>query len=71
VKSTAGQPVLDDYVRRFRERRERYARMIFAVHSVKGKLTVPADEPIQVWEGNHIAQLVVALGLGNWVGRRL
>jgi hypothetical protein len=71
VKSTAGQPVLDDYVRRFRERRERYARMIFAVHSVKGKLTVPADEPIQVWDGNHIAQLVVALGLGNWVGRRL
>lgn len=71
VKSTAGQPVLDDYVARFHERRERYARMIFAVHTTKGKLTVPGSEPIQVWNGDRIAQLVVSLGLGDWVGRRL
>lgn len=71
VKSTAGQRVLDDYVQRFHERRERYARMIFAVHTTKGKLTVPDGEPIQVWDGDRVAQLVVTLGLGDWVGRRL
>ena len=71
VKSAAGQPVLDDYAQRFRERRERYARMIFAVHTAKGELTVPDSEPIQVWDGDRIAQLVVTLGLGDWVGRRL
>lgn len=30
VKSSADQQVLDDYVQRFQQRRERYARMIFA-----------------------------------------
>lgn len=71
VKSTAGQDALDDYARRFAERRDRYQRMIFAVHSPKGALLTPKDQPIQVWAGDHIANLVVRLGLGDWVANRL
>lgn len=71
VKSVAGQGVLDDYVRRFRERRERYQRMIFAVHTPRGGLETPPGEPVQVWTGDHIAKLVVRLGLGEWVASRL
>lgn len=71
VKSTAGQSVLDDYVGRFAERRERYARMIFAVHSPKGVLVAPAGQPVQIWDGARIARLVVRLGLGDWVANRI
>lgn len=71
VKSTANQKVLDDYVERFSKRRDRYARMIFAVHSPSGKLTVPYDIPVQVWTGERVAELVVRLGLGKWVESRL
>ena len=59
VKSTADQKVLKDYIERFQRRRETYARMIFAVHSPTGKLRLPNDHAIQVWTGNHLAQLVV------------
>ena len=72
VKSSASQKVLDDYVERFKQRREFYARMIFAVHSPIGKLNPPADLPaVQVWTGDRVAQLVVRLGLGEWVESRL
>lgn len=71
VKAAAGQATLDDYVDRFRERRERYDRMIFAVHSPKGGLSAPAGEPIQVWDGPKVAELVVRLGLGDWVSKRI
>jgi hypothetical protein len=71
VKSAAGQDVLDDYTRRFADRRERYHRMIFAVHTPRGTLKPPADEPVQLWTGDHIARLVVRLGLGGWVASRL
>jgi hypothetical protein len=71
VKSVAGQDVLDDYVRRFGERRDRYHRMIFAVHTPRGSLRTPAGEPVQLWSGDHIAKLVVRLGLGEWVANRL
>jgi hypothetical protein len=71
VKSTAGQSVLDDYVMRFGERRERYQRMIFAVHTPRGTLTPPDGQPVQVWTGERVAQLVVRLGLGEWVSMRL
>ncbi len=59
--------VLDDYVERFTQRRERYARMIFAVHSARVRLTVPRGLPVQVWTGEKVAELVVRLGLGKWV----
>lgn len=71
VKSSAGQRVLDDYVVRFSARRERYARMIFAVHTPKGTLRLPAELPVQIWNGERIAELVVALGLGEWLARHL
>lgn len=71
VKSAARQSVLDDYVGRFMDRRDRYARMIFAVHSPKGGLAAPAGLPVQVWDGARIARLVVRLGLGDWVANRV
>ena len=71
VKSKAGQRVLDDYVERFQARRENYHRMIFAVHSPDGRVTPPTGEPVQVWNGDRIAQLAVQLGLGEWIANRL
>jgi hypothetical protein len=71
VKSSATQEVLDDYVERFSHRRDRYARMIFAVHSPSGKLTPPTDLPVQLWTGERVSELVVRLGLGKWVESRL
>lgn len=71
VKSAAGQKVLDDYVARFAGRRDRYARMIFAVHTPKGRLVPPEDLPVLVWDGARIAELVVRLGLGDWVASRI
>jgi len=67
VKSTATQHDLSDYVIRFDSRRERYARMIFAVHTPDAKLTTPANPLVQVWTGDRLAQFVVRLGLGEWV----
>jgi hypothetical protein len=71
VKSSASQEVFDDYVKRFNQRRDRYARMIFAVHSPRGQMAVPSDPSIQLWTGEKVAQLVVRLGLGKWVESRL
>jgi hypothetical protein len=68
VKSSATQAVLDDYVSRFKDRRDRYHRMIFAVHSPKGTLTVPVGQSVSIWTGKDIARRVVKLGLGDWVG---
>ncbi|MFY9725214.1 MAG: restriction endonuclease [Bryobacteraceae bacterium] len=72
VKGSATQGVLDDYVERFKERSDFYTRMIFAVHSPNGELTPPADLPaVQLWTGDRVAELVVRLGLGEWVERRI
>jgi hypothetical protein len=71
VKSTATQAVLDDYVSRFNAQRDRYDRMIFAVHSPKGVLTPPTGQFVSVWTGKDIARRVVKLGLGDWVSTRL
>jgi hypothetical protein len=71
VKSSAGQDVLNDYIERFRQRRERYARMVFAVHTPRGKLIAPRELPVQVWTGEKVAELVVRLGLGKWAESRL
>ncbi len=72
VKSSANQQVLDDYIERFNQRRDFYARMIFAVHSPIGQLNAPFNsDGVQVWTGERVAQLVVRLGLGEWVESRL
>ena len=71
VKSTAKQANLDEYVRKFSARSERYKRMIFAVHSPEGRLIAPENLPVQVWTGNTLTQFVVRLGLGEWVEKQL
>ncbi len=71
VKSAATQAVLDEYISRFNDRRDRYSRMIFAVHSPKGILTSPANQLVSIWTGKEIARRVVKLGLGDWVATRL
>jgi hypothetical protein len=71
VKSSANQNVLNDYVTRFEKRRDYYARMIFAVHSPVRKIKVPAHHSaVQLWTGDRVAELVVRLGLGEWVESR-
>jgi hypothetical protein len=72
VKSSADQKTLNDYVERFKRRRDFYVRMIFAVHSPKGRLSQPPDLPtVQLWTGDRVAQLAVRLGLGEWIESRL
>jgi hypothetical protein len=72
VKSSANQKTLNDYVERFKQRRDFYARMIFAVHSPNGTLTPPVGVAgVQVWTGDRVAQLAVRLGLGEWIESRL
>jgi hypothetical protein len=72
VKSSATQHILEDYIQRFQARRDFYARMIFVVHSPANKLAPPACIPeVQVWTGNKVAQLVVRLGLGEWVESKI
>jgi hypothetical protein len=71
VKSSADQKALNHYIEQFEAQRDRYARMIFAVHTPHG-LTPPTDDGrVQVWTGEYIARLVVGLGLGEWVESRL
>ena len=71
VKSSATQTVLNDYVAQFSNQRDRYARMIFAVHSPIGDLTTPAGLPVHLWTCDRIAEFVVHAGLGEWVESRL
>ena len=71
VKSRADNIVLGDYVSRFTERRDRYARMIFAVHTTNGALSAPQDLPIQVWDRARVSELVVRFGLADWVAKRV
>ena len=73
VKSEADQNTFEKYVKSFENRRENFDRLIFAVHSPKGALELPDDPgyPIHLWTSKKIAELVVRLGLGEWVERRL
>lgn len=71
VKSQADQSALADYAGRFSEQRDRYSRMIFAVHSPRGTLSPPPGLPIQVWGPDRIGELVVRLGLGDWIEKRV
>lgn len=71
VKSSATQKVLKEYVEQFNNQRDRYARMIFAVHSPSGELRVPADLPVHLWTCDRVAEFVVHAGLGEWVESRL
>lgn len=67
VKSEAGQAVFQKYCERFKRNRQRYKRMIFAVHTLRGEIRPPANPAIQIWTSGKIAELVVRLGLGERV----
>ncbi|MBF0168282.1 MAG: hypothetical protein HQL45_11695 [Alphaproteobacteria bacterium] len=71
IKGVSSQAVFNDYVARFSQRRDRYARMIFAVHTTQGNITPPNDLPVQIWERDTLAQLAVRLGLGQWIESKL
>jgi hypothetical protein len=71
VKSRGNQAVLDDYVYRFENQRDRYARMIFAVHRIEGAVIAPSGIPVQIWDRERIADLVVRLGLADWLEGRV
>lgn len=71
IKSQAGQAELDDYVQRFNRQRDRYSRMIFAVHTPKGELRAPGGAPVHIWDRSRIADLGVRLGLGEWIEGRV
>jgi hypothetical protein len=71
VKSSADQAELNRYIDRFDLQSDRYARMIFAVHTPHGSIPATDDPRVQVWTGERIAQLVVRLGLGEWIESRL
>ncbi len=70
VKSQADQSTLSDSIRRFSEQRDRYSRMIFAVHSPRGGIASPGL-PVHVWGPAEIADLVVRTGLGDWLEKRV
>lgn len=45
--------------------------MIFALHTADGAITPPAVRQIQVCTAERLAELVVRLGLGNWMALRV
>ena len=71
VKGKASQKTLNDSIERFNAQPGHYQRMIFAVHTPTGTLTPPSPDPVQVWTGDRLAQLVVNVGLGDWVTSRV
>lgn len=71
IKSQADQSELENYVDRFQRQRDRYSRLIFAVHTPRGQLRAPAGEPVYIWDRSRIADLGVRLGLGEWIEGRV
>lgn len=71
IKSSARQSDLDEYTEKFIERPDSYSRMIFAVHTLDAELKSKSELPIQIWNKEKIADLVVHLGLGEWVEKKL
>ena len=64
VKSSADQSVLDDYVARFNDRRDRYQRMIFAVHSPRGPIAACGSASVRLVRHPDCAAYCEA-GLGH------
>lgn len=69
VKSKAGQPVLDDYVGRFRQS-DIYDRMFFVCHSPLGTLTTAGATDLHLWAGDKLADAAVKAGLFDWLMER-
>lgn len=69
VKSTAAQPVLNDYTERFRMSGA-YERMFFVCHTPKGALTPEENSSIHIWAGDRLADAAVGAGLFDWLVER-
>jgi hypothetical protein len=65
VKSKAGQATVDDYLGRFR--RSGYDRFFFVCHSAQGKLTLPDEPRLHLFEGERLADAAVKNGLYDWL----
>jgi hypothetical protein len=68
VKSTAGQATVDDYLGRFR--RSGYDRFFFICHSAQGRLTLPDERHLHLFEGERLADVAVKNGLYDWLIER-
>ena len=68
VKSEAGQAVVDDYLGRFR--RSGYDRFFFVCHLPQGKLKLPDEPRLHLFEGERLADAAVKNGLYDWLVER-
>lgn len=70
IKGEAGQSVFNDYVGRFQEQQDRYAKMIFAVHRKIGNFST-TNKSIQIWDRDKLASLAIRVGLGEWLESKI
>jgi hypothetical protein len=68
VKSTTSQTVLNDYLDRFR--RSGYDRFFFVCHSASGRLSLPGEPRLHLFEGERLADAAVKNGLFDWLVER-
>ena len=68
VKSKARQAVLDDYLNRFR--RSGCDRFFYVCHTAQGKLRLPNEPRIHLFEGERLADAAVKNGLYDWLIER-
>ena len=68
IKSTAGQATVDDYLGRFR--RGGYDRFFFICHSAQGRLILPDEPRLHLFEGERLADAAVKNGLYDWLIER-
>ena len=60
--------MLDDYLTRFRA--SGYDRFFFVCHSAKGRLTLPDEPRLHLFEGRALADAAVNNGLFDWLVER-
>jgi hypothetical protein len=65
VKSEARQATVDDYRGRFR--RSGCDRFFLVCHSAQGKLTLPGERRLHLFEGERLADAAVKNGLYDWL----
>jgi len=68
VKSKANQAVVNDYLDRFR--RSGYDRFFFVCHSASGRLSLPDEPRLHLFEGERLADAAVKHGLFDWLVER-
>jgi hypothetical protein len=68
VKSKANQRVLDDYLARFRGSGHRH--FFFVCHTAQGKLNMPEEQGLHLFEGRRLAEVAVRNGLFDWLIER-